>query len=210
MSDKTSIDSQEQQLAKLPPELQRLAEWCWHSVRPALSSAMRQLGMTPIVADRNAARIARRVATEVYQELQLERRLEGLKRATGALLFALLLAPIDAAHAQTSGTISLTLGWDQAAPTLAAARQYQYHLILDGVRRTEPMLPVTCTGAVSPFVCSVPILNLSTAAHVFVLIAAELQGGALVESLPSAPLETPVTTAPATPQNLRRLPQPPL
>lgn len=100
------------------------------------------------------------------------------------------------AFAQTAGPGS-HLAWDQIAPDLATAQGYTYLLTADA--GTATVVAGTCTGALSPFVCTTPIPAFTPGPHTVVLTAGNVAGA----SLPSAPFAFTFVVIPSTPTGLR-------
>ena len=203
MSAERSINSQEQQLSAMPAEARALCEWGWTTLRDVLIGWCRALGMDPLAATRTASRVARLVCTQVYADVLDYRRFQ--HQAKRAVILALLLAAPAVAAAQTPTPVSQShrLAWDQDGPSLAIVQAYQYFVIVDGVRTTQPILPIQCTGAATPFVCSTPFPALTPGPHDVGLHAAELVNGVLNVSPPSVPIAIAMRVTPLTPRNLR-------
>lgn len=205
MSAERSITNQEKLLELLPADLRPLAEWGWGDLRSRLAITCAQVGLPPAIAATTAARVARMVVQQIYDDVKLHRATGG--RSARAIACALcVLAPAIAA-AQDPPLVSTQhrLAWSQDAATLQSAQAHQYFAIVDGTRRTDPMLPILCTGTASPFTCSTPFPALTPGEHGISLVAAELLNGVLVQSTPSEPLRVNMVVISA-PRNLRVVP----
>lgn len=115
-----------------------------------------------------------------------------------AVLFVLCAVP---AFAQTpAATPTSALGWNEAAPTVAAAQGYTYSYIPDGgVPIILTPASVVCSGAVSPFACQAPFPAFTPTSHTIALIA----GNGAGDSLPSTPLAFTFVVIPSAPTNVR-------
>lgn len=129
-------------------------------------------------------------------------------RVVAALVLAVLVFVAAPAAAQAPvlphpvpSTYALT--WDQDAPTLADAQANQYFLNIDGVRSPAPMLPITCSGTASPFVCKTAAPAMTPGQHSLAVVAAMTVDGNLLESLPSAAYVVRLVPAPSAPRNPR-------
>lgn len=87
----------------------------------------------------------------------------GRLRTAAVAVFALLASTI--AFAQTPVLGTERLAWDQPAADLVEAQSYHYLPMVDGMTPTAEFQGVTCTGAASPFACSVRLLSLPTGIH---------------------------------------------
>lgn len=112
-------------------------------------------------------------------------------------LVALSLAAV--ASAQTTGTPSSKLLWDQAATDQATAQGYTYKFYADGATTGTALTGVTCAGTASPFICSVAFPAFTPGAHTVVVTASNVAG----ESSKSVSLSFTFVVIPATPANLR-------
>jgi hypothetical protein len=120
---------------------------------------------------------------------------------TGLLLgVGLLLAGVASAQIPAVGTEAIT--WDQAGDTLAQVQAYVYDA-QDGTVAPVTLDGVTCSGAASPFVCSVRLPALTTGLHSLTLRASVLVDGQPLSSPRSAPLLIVIVAVPVAPQNLR-------
>jgi hypothetical protein len=111
------------------------------------------------------------------------------------------------ASAQTSGGPTSRLGWDQAAPSLAAAQGFVYEAFFDGTQ-TVTTLTATCTGTASPFSCVAPFPALSTGAHSTQIRAVDtvsVVGQRLVSPL-STTFNFTLVALPGAPTNVRIVP----
>lgn len=211
MSHERSIESQEAQIARLPPEFKALAEWGWGELRAGILRRVMQLGVNPIAAGVIASRLARLVVSQVYSDVREHRRL--LKRAGNAIVFALLALAPAAAAAQTPVGPTTEYGWDQEAPSLADARAYRYTWFVDGVRNIVA-LPITCAEKSPPvanvFDCRTAAPTMAAGHRVLALTAAVQASGQWIESPRSNTLTVLLITAapPAVPRNLRAIPPP--
>jgi hypothetical protein len=120
-----------------------------------------------------------------------------------AILTAAFLLVSTAAYAQTPvlGTEQLT--WNQGAASLAIAQAYEYKVYVDGAATGAVLVPVTCAGGASPFVCSTPFPPSTPGNHQFEVSATFVSGAVRAESLKSAPLPFVLIVAPTAPTNLR-------
>lgn len=108
------------------------------------------------------------------------------------------------ASAQTPVVGNERLTWNQGAPTLATAQAYEYRAYIDG--GAGVVVPTTCTGTASPFVCSTPFPASTPGVHNTpgIEVTATLVSGTVrAESLRSAPLPFILLVAPIAPANLR-------
>lgn len=71
MRDDPKVERQARQLAKLPPEFARLAEWGWGELRASIAAQVRRHGLDVITSEQIAARVARIVVTQVYGDVKL-------------------------------------------------------------------------------------------------------------------------------------------
>jgi len=124
-----------------------------------------------------------------------------MRRLFGLTLLALLYMAAPAA-AQAPAVPADSFGWDEAAPSLAAANAYIYEAEIDNVVRT-PALTAVCTGAVSPFFCKAPIPAVTPAAHTVRIRASEVVNGQTLVSAFSTPLSFLMRAIPSTPANVR-------
>lgn len=119
------------------------------------------------------------------------------------LVFALVLVAQVAAAQTPVATSSSLLGWDQDAPDLATAQGYTYNRIIDGGTPTLLAGHKCGTGpSATVFACVAPIPVTSAGSHAIALTASNVAG----TSLPSTPLSYIFALAPATPRNLRIVP----
>jgi hypothetical protein len=119
------------------------------------------------------------------------------------LLIACLALPV-LASAQAAPTDRFA--WDQAAASLALAQGYRYDLELDAVLLAAPLV-TTCTGAVSPYVCSAPIPAVTPSAHTARVRAVDAPvGGTAIVGLFSAPFSFTMRATPAQVTGLRIVP----
>lgn len=114
------------------------------------------------------------------------------------LAFLMWLAMVGALFAQT-GTPTSLLAWDQVAPDLASAQGYRYTYYPDGAATGTVLAAVTCTGAASPFACTVAFPAFTPGPHTLQLTARNIAG----ESPQSAALAFTFVVIPTAPQNLR-------
>ncbi len=115
----------------------------------------------------------------------------------GLVLVCLAIAAV--ASAQSNASPTSKLAWDQAAPDLATAQAYTYKAYPDGTATGAALSPVTCSGASSPFVCTVPFPAFAPGPHTMTVSAGNEAG----DSLPSAALSFSMVVIPAVPVNLR-------
>lgn len=127
---------------------------------------------------------------------------------TFALVLAGLVLGATPAAAQGAGKPGDRLAWDQAAATLAEAQGLTYSGYFDGAT-TAAVLPSTCSGAASPFVCTAPIPPLTTGDHTVQLTASlvlSLPDNRAIESAKSAVFTFRLFAAPSTPAQIRIVP----
>ena len=120
-----------------------------------------------------------------------------------SLLMLLSLGSARPVTAQIVATNANRFGLDQPAADLATAQAYTYRIYADG-SPTAVVVPATCSGTTSPFLCAVPVsaAKLTPGAHTVTFTAANVAG----ESVPSAGLTFQLVAAPVAPANLRILP----
>jgi len=90
------------------------------------------------------------------------------------------------------------LAWDQDAPSLEDAQTYTYKYYADGSTTGVILGSISCTGTISPFICSAPLPAFSLGNHRITLTASNLYG----ESAQSLPLDFAFGVS-STPRNLR-------
>jgi len=113
------------------------------------------------------------------------------------LILLLLLIPIIV-NAQNA-TSSNSFVFDQGAPDLSAANSYTYKYYIDSSLVGVNFISVACTGAVSPFVCTVLIPTFSPGNHNIQLTASNIAG----ESIKSSPFAFVFVVTPVVPVNIR-------
>lgn len=110
--------------------------------------------------------------------------------------FAILLLGIGL---QGQAVPSSRFGWDQNALNLADAQAYTYKYYADGATTGVNFNNVTCSGATSPFQCSVSIPAFTPGNHTIQITATNIAG----ESGKSPPFAFVFVVTPSTPQNVR-------
>lgn len=79
-----------------------------------------------------------------------------MKRLLLLVLAVLAVAGVVWSQSVPRATADMRLAWDQAALSLADAQAYRYTAYVDGA--TEGVVvPATCAGDASPFVCATPL-----------------------------------------------------
>jgi len=63
----------EEQLAAIPAEFRKVAEWGWTELRPMIERHAREHGMQPIDAMRVAGRLARLVVSQLHGDIVRDR-----------------------------------------------------------------------------------------------------------------------------------------
>lgn len=116
------------------------------------------------------------------------------------ICLALSFGLASAAEAQTTGTPSSRLGWDQQNASAAEAESFTYRYYPDGATVGTVLTGVTCVAG-TPTVCSAPFPAFTPGNHSLTLTASNAAG----ESLPSAPLSFTFVVVPTAPANLRIL-----
>jgi hypothetical protein len=119
-----------------------------------------------------------------------------MKRLLLACMFVLTFAGL--ASAQQAGASS-SLQWDIAGTDLATVNAYIYRHYDDSAVTGVVFTGVSCVGAASPFVCTVPFPAFTPGAHTVAVSAANVAG----ESPRTAPLAFTFLVIPATPTTLR-------
>lgn len=114
------------------------------------------------------------------------------------LLFVAACLVAGTAAAQNP-TPASHLTWDQGATDLATAQAYTYRHYPDAAVAGTTLTGVTCTGTVSPFVCTVNFPAFTPGAHTLTLTAANTAG----ESAKSAAFAFTFVVVPTVPGNLR-------
>jgi hypothetical protein len=114
----------------------------------------------------------------------------------------LLLMPL-VGDAQVA-TPGVSLAWDIAGADLVTVQGYTYRYYPDGATPDGAtpgtvLTGVTCSGAASPFTCSVPFPAFTPGSHTLTLTAANVAG----ESIPSAPFSFVFVVVPGAPSNIR-------
>jgi hypothetical protein len=146
-----------------------------------------------------------RLAHEVDRKLAITG--SHVRTAFGTLLVCLCLASSVVAQTPILGTERLA--WDQEAPDLATAQGYRYLPVVNGLAPSAEFQGVTCTGATSPFVCSVRLLALPTGINSIAVIARAVVPGEpgqpplIADSAPSDTLNVLVVVVPIAPQHVR-------
>lgn len=118
------------------------------------------------------------------------------KTLLAAAALFLLSTPL---YAQT--TAKDKLAWDQTAPDVATAQAYTYSAYADTATVGTTLSPVTCTGTVSPFLCSVPFPAFTPGPHTLQVTASNVAG----ESLKSNVFSFTFVVVPTAPANLRKI-----
>lgn len=111
------------------------------------------------------------------------------------LTLAIILLPI-VGSAQAIPTSKFD--FDQIAPTLAEAQAYTPKYYPDGAT-TGIASTITCTGATSPYTCSIPVPAFTPGAHTVQLTVSNAAG----ESPKSAIFNFTFVVIPSAPANLR-------
>jgi hypothetical protein len=119
-----------------------------------------------------------------------------MKRLFLACTFLLAFAGL--ASAQQAG-VSSSLQWDMAAADLATANALTFRHYDDAAMTGVVFTGVSCVGATSPFVCTVPFPAFTPGSHTVAVSAANAAG----ESPRTAPLAFTFLVIPATPTTLR-------
>ena len=119
-----------------------------------------------------------------------------MKHLLLACVFTLSIPALSFA-AQAVPTSHLT--WDQAAPDLATAQAYVYAYYPDGAVTSTPLANVVCSGAASPFTCTVGFPAFTPGSHSLQATATNAAG----ESLKSTPFPFIFVVLPVAPANLR-------
>lgn len=107
-----------------------------------------------------------------------------------AIVLAVMVAPINA-------QVATKLAWDQPASSLADAQALTYAVTVDGGPRVT--VTATCTGTVSPFLCTTPLPALTPGGRRNIVVYAST---GLLESA-SIPFQLSV---PGVPAGLRAVP----
>lgn len=113
------------------------------------------------------------------------------------MIMAVLLS-VGSVMAQNA-TPGSTLRFDQPAPNVLDAQGYTYQQYVDGGDVPTPLNSVSCSGAVSPFVCEAPFPAFTPGSHTIRITASNVAG----ESLRSTPFSFTFVVVPAQPLNLR-------
>ena len=114
------------------------------------------------------------------------------------MIIGMMLLSVGSVAAQNA-TPGSTLRFDQPAPTVLEAQGYTYQKYVDGGDVASPLNSVTCSGAVSPFVCEAPFTAFTPGSHTIRITASNVAG----ESLRSTPFPFTFVVVPAQPLNLR-------
>jgi hypothetical protein len=120
-----------------------------------------------------------------------------MKRLLLSVCFVLVFAGLASAQSQ-AGTSS-SLQWDIAAADLATANALTFRHYDDAAMTGVVFTGVSCVGATSPFVCTVPFPAFTPGSHTVAVSAANAAG----ESPRTAPLAFTFLVIPATPTTLR-------
>lgn len=117
-----------------------------------------------------------------------------------------LVLSLPASSAAQTANPSSRLAWDQVAATLTDATGYLYEATFDG-GAVLPLSGVTCTGAASPFTCSVGFpLTFPSGAHMVQVRTVAFDGPTRLESPLSAVFNFMFLGLPQAPSNLRIVP----
>lgn len=120
----------------------------------------------------------------------------------GCLVTILVVASKVSAQG-TAATSASKITWDQPANSLAEAQGFFYRAYPDGatVASAAKVLTATCSGTVSPYLCTAPYPAFTPGAHTVVLTS---MNGVGDESLPSTPpFAFTFTVRPGAPLNVR-------
>ncbi len=97
------------------------------------------------------------------------------------------------------GSSNQKFAWDQVAVDLAEAQSFTYKYYPDNSATGLTFATVTCTGTVSPFVCTTPIPAFTPGTHTITITASNLAG----ESDKSNPFAFAFVVTPGKPTNIR-------
>jgi hypothetical protein len=118
------------------------------------------------------------------------------------LLAVVFLGLASVASAQVADA-SAKLAWDQPASTLGTANSYTYRYYPDAATTGTSLVGVVCTGATSPFPCTVNFPAFTVGAHTLTVTAGTVSGSTVIESPKSAVLSFTFVVVPGTPLNPR-------
>ena len=111
----------------------------------------------------------------------------------------LLMSATAVAQQPPIATANSRFELDQPAATASEAASYLYKFYLDGSQSSATLVPVSCSGAGSPFVCTAGVPPLSPGNHRIEITASNSAG----ESDKSVPFDFSFVETPGKPANIR-------
>lgn len=126
-----------------------------------------------------------------------------MRKIVWMLLGLSLVLWMPASSEAQTATPASRLAWDQVAPSLAEASSYLYEATYDGGALVV-LTGVVCTGAASPFTCSVGFApTFPSGAHMVQVRTVDIEGATRLESPLSVVFNFMFLGLPSAPTNLR-------